>query len=175
MKPVYLRLVQATALSSLLMAGATAHGADGKNALAFPPALEMAPPASIGAAPPRLEIIDVEHIFFAYDKAELDERARRILDATARRAQQHHSMVRRILIQGHTDEVASVAYNYRLADRRVDAVKHYLYSQGVPASIVYSAGLGEQHPIDEGWTREGRRRNRHVEIYLIEYLDPDAS
>ncbi|MFQ5487703.1 MAG: OmpA family protein [Gammaproteobacteria bacterium] len=165
MKPAYFSLAIVTAL---LLPG-TALAAGAADALAFPPGLEALATDSLAPAPPQLELISVNHIFFEYDKAELSDRAKHILDAVARHIT-HHSMVGRVIIRGHTDEVATVAYNYRLADRRVAAVGNYLSAQGVPEALLYSAGLGEQRPIDESWTREGRRRNRHVEIYIIQYL-----
>ncbi len=168
MNPVYLKLV---ILSMLLLPGLAAAADAGPDDITFPPGLEALATDSLAPAPPQLELISVQHIFFEYDKAELDERAKGILDEAARHID-HHSMVSRVIIQGHTDEVASVAYNYRLADRRVAAVKNYLSAQGVPEALFYSAGLGEQRPIDEYWTREGRRRNRHVEIYIVQYLAP---
>jgi len=167
MKPAYFSLAIVTAL---LLPGA-ADTAGAADELAFPPGLEAFATDSLAPAPPQLEFISVNQIFFEYDKAELSDRAKRILDEAARHIT-HHSMVSRVIIQGHTDEVASVAYNYRLADRRVAAVKNYLGAQGVPEALLYSTGLGEQRPIDESWTREGRRRNRHVEIYIVQYLAP---
>ena len=143
----------------------------GQDDLAFPPGRASDRLGSLAPAPPGMELISVSPVFFAYDKAELDERARRILDQAARHVR-HHSMVSRIIIQGHADEVGSTAYNYRLADRRAAAVQDYLIRQGVPAALLYSSGLGEHFPIDESWTREGRRRNRHVEVYIVQYPLP---
>ncbi len=167
MKPAYFSLAIVT---TLLLPGALL-GAGTTEELAFPPGLEAFATDSLTPAPPQLELISIKHIFFEYDKAELSDRAKRILDETARHIG-HHNMVSRVIIQGNTDEVASTAYNYRLADQRVAAVKSYLGAQGVPEALLYSAGLGEQRPIDENWTREGRRRNRHVEIYIVQYLAP---
>ncbi len=128
-------------------------------------------PDSLAPAPAAMQFTSVPHIFFNFDRADLDVRARAILERTARHVR-HHNTVRRLLLLGHTDEVADSDYNYRLAQRRVAAVRKYLVQRGVPATLIHSAALGEDDPIDEHWTREGRRRNRHVEIYLVEYPAP---
>ncbi len=151
---------------------------------------------TMAPAPPGMEILSIGPVFFAFDKATLDNRARRLLDRTAHHVR-HHNMdsplsssgpglvssaslttpiitriITRIIIRGHADEVGSSAYNYRLADRRAAAVKDYLVQQGVSPALIHSTGLGEHFPIDESWTREGRRRNRQVEIYIIQYSRP---
>lgn len=145
---------------------------------AFPPAASPLVVVSLPPAPsdpaPFMEFISVAHIFFAFDKAELDERARHVLDQTARHVHHHNmtGMVSRIIIHGHTDEVGDTTYNYRLADRRAAVVRDYLIARGIAPGLLYSTGLGENSPIDESWTREGRRRNRHVEIYIVQTTPP---
>jgi|GEM_PF-3097978 len=123
---------------------------------------------SLVSAPVPLDIISIEHIFFKFDKADLDKRAKKTLDATATFIQRHNK-VQRVLIEGNTDAIASNSYNDSLADRRISSVWNYLTAKGIPADLLYTTGLGESRPVDENWTRQGRRRNRHVEVYLIAY------
>ncbi len=113
-----------------------------------------------------MDFISLEAVFFEFDKATLDERARRTLDRAARYILARPG-VYRILVEGHADSRASKDYNYRLADRRAAAVRDYLAAQGVAPALMFVAGLGENFPIDEYWTREGQRRNRHVEVYIM--------
>ncbi len=114
-----------------------------------------------------MDFIALDAILFDFDKAVLTERAKRNLDAAARYIL-GQSRVYRILIEGHADTRASEDYNYQLAERRAAAVRDYLAAQGVAPRLLLTAGLGENFPVDEYWTREGRRRNRHVAIYIIE-------
>lgn len=161
-------LARTTLTLLVLLAPLAASRAVGpQDELAFPPGLEATAVDRPAAAPASMAFVSVAHIFFAHDKAELDARARRILDAVAQRVR-HHSTVNRVLVLGHADEVGARDYNYGLADRRAAVVMDYLREKGVPAALFRSTGLGEDRPIDEAWTREGRRRNRHVEIYLIQ-------
>jgi OOP family OmpA-OmpF porin len=72
-----------------------------------------------------------------------------------------------VIVVGHTDSVGTDAYNLKLGQRRAEAVKRYLTSQGVEASRVYSDSKGENQPIASNKTAQGRSENRRVvvEVY----------
>ena len=72
----------------------------------------------------------------------------------------------RFSIEGHTDNVGSVATNSELSLRRATSVRDYLIGQGVAASSVDVAGLGVSMPIGDNSTEDGRARNRRVEIVI---------
>lgn len=116
----------------------------------------------------RFEFIPLRHVFFAHNQSLLDERARQALDDAVLYLR-HASGVDRVLIQGHADYTAGETYNDALSDRRTSVVHEYLLAQGVAADLLYTGGLGEHTPIDENWTREGRARNRRVEIYIVRH------
>ena len=69
-------------------------------------------------------------------------------------------------IEGHTDSQGASASNQALSDRRAKAVLDYLGSHGVSYSRLSSVGYGEDYPIADNATREGRAQNRRVEIRL---------
>jgi len=69
-----------------------------------------------------------------------------------------------VAISGHTDSVGDAASNQRLSQRRADAVRAYLISKGIGANRLTTAGYGENQPIADNATREGRRQNRRVEF-----------
>jgi outer membrane protein OmpA-like peptidoglycan-associated protein len=69
-------------------------------------------------------------------------------------------------VEGHTDNVGSVAINNELSLRRAMTVRDYLIGQGVPASSIDVAGLGLSMPIGDNSTVDGRARNRRVEIVI---------
>jgi outer membrane protein OmpA-like peptidoglycan-associated protein len=72
----------------------------------------------------------------------------------------------RFSIEGHTDNVGSVATNSELSLRRAITVRDYLIGQGVAASSIDVAGLGLSMPIGDNSTVDGRARNRRVEIVI---------
>ncbi len=65
-------------------------------------------------------------------------------------------------IIGYTDSTGPAAYNQRLSERRAQAVADYLASKGIQNLSI--KGMGESNPIADNSTREGRAKNRRVEI-----------
>ena len=71
-------------------------------------------------------------------------------------------------IQGHTDSQGAAAYNQKLSESRAAAVVTYLTNQaGISSSRLSSKGFGEDYPIADNKTRDGRAQNRRVEIKLV--------
>ncbi len=124
----------------------------------------------VAGAGARFEFIPLRHVFFAHNQDLLDDQARRTLNDTALYLR-HATGVDRILIQGHADYTAGEDYNDHLSDRRSNAVREYLIGQGVTSDMLHLGGLGEHTPVDENWTREGRARNRRVEIYIVRHAE----
>ena len=75
--------------------------------------------------------------------------------------------VETLIAVGHTDATGSDRYNQGLSIRRVEAVKAYLVSKGVPADRIKTEGKGEADPVASNQTREGRAQNRRVEIEVV--------
>lgn len=69
-------------------------------------------------------------------------------------------------IIGHTDSKGSKEYNQRLSEKRAKSVARYLESSAVITERVMADGMGEDDPIANNDTREGRAMNRRVEIKL---------
>jgi OOP family OmpA-OmpF porin len=64
--------------------------------------------------------------------------------------------------------VGDSEYNYALSQRRADAVIQYLASdRSIPAYKIYVVGLGKDKPVDSNKTREGRAKNRRVDVRLM--------
>lgn len=71
-----------------------------------------------------------------------------------------------IVIEGHTDDRGSDAYNRNLSQERAAAVRTYLLSQGLTEGRVTAVGRGEASPIASNDSAEGRANNRRVEIRI---------
>lgn len=69
-------------------------------------------------------------------------------------------------IVGYTDSSGSAGYNQKLSLRRANAVKDFLMEQGVPLQVMTTLGKGEEDPVADNHTAEGRAKNRRVEITL---------
>lgn len=69
-----------------------------------------------------------------------------------------------LLVIGHTDSIGSEAYNQGLSERRAEAVATYLRENGLDSSHLGVEGKGETQPIASNETKEGRAKNRRVEI-----------
>jgi outer membrane protein OmpA-like peptidoglycan-associated protein len=107
--------------------------------------------------------VDVYSIYFSFNSDAIREESEPTLKEIAEILIRH--MDWRLGINGHTDNVASDAYNLDLSRRRADAVKHALVTQhGVAAERLTTAGMGEGSPKETNDTLEGRARNRRVEL-----------
>lgn len=74
----------------------------------------------------------------------------------------------RATIEGHTDSTGSAEYNLDLSERRANAVRHFLRSQGLDPGRLQAVGYGMQQPVADNSTPDGRGRNRRVEIVINE-------
>ena len=73
---------------------------------------------------------------------------------------------RRLTVEGHTDSQGSSNSNQSLSQRRADAVRSYLISRGYPGDLIQAQGIGEDRPVADNTSAEGRANNRRVEIIV---------
>jgi OOP family OmpA-OmpF porin len=106
--------------------------------------------------------IILDDVLFDFDKSNIKPEAGAILDRLV--AFMNENRDKRVNLAGYTDNVGTEAYNQRLSERRVNSVKDYVVKKGVDASRVSGQGFGESKPIADNKTREGRAKNRRVEI-----------
>jgi len=70
-------------------------------------------------------------------------------------------------LEGHTDSQGAKTSNKLLSERRANAVRDYLISNGISADRLTAKGFGEDFPIDSNSTASGRKNNRRVEVKLV--------
>ncbi|WP_018478867.1 OmpA family protein [Pontibacter roseus] len=71
-----------------------------------------------------------------------------------------------IKIGGYTDNVGQPAANLKLSQSRAEAVKEAIQQQGIDASRLEAEGYGEQHPVADNTTEEGRTQNRRIDVLV---------
>jgi OmpA-OmpF porin, OOP family len=104
-------------------------------------------------------------VLFDFDKAVIKPEGKSKLDDISNKAKGVNLEV--VIAIGHADSVGSDAYNQRLSVRRAESVKAYLVSKGIEGNRVYTEGKGEKQPVADNKTRDGRAKNRRVEIEVI--------
>lgn len=115
---------------------------------------------------PMQEVMVLEGVTFALNSAELVGESHRILDEVAQSLLRNPDQ--RIEVAGYTDSRGDASYNKDLSGRRAAAVRDYLVEQGVPADNLEARGYGEESPIADNTTVDGRALNRRVELHMIE-------
>ncbi len=105
----------------------------------------------------------LEGVNFHTNSSELTDAAKVILVPIALAHSTHHADVS-LLISGHTDSQGAKAYNQNLSERRAAAVVAFMIEQGSPATKLTSIGFGEDKAIADNATKEGRAKNRRVEL-----------
>lgn len=71
-----------------------------------------------------------------------------------------------VLIEGHTDSTGSDEYNQKLSERRANSVSAFLTKQGVDPSRINTMGYGENQPVADNDSTDGRQQNRRVEVAI---------
>jgi len=104
-------------------------------------------------------------VHFAFDKADLTAKSKEALDQLL--AEVANTKGYLFVIEGNTDSVGSATYNYKLSERRAEAVVQYLSEKNIPAHKIYVIGLGKDKSTADNKTAEGRAQNRRVEVRLM--------
>ena len=105
-------------------------------------------------------------VHFGFDKAVLTKKAKEALDQLASDIPNTKGYV--VEIEGGTDSVGSPDYNYKLSERRAQAVIQYLaQNYNIPAHKIYVIGLGEDKSVAPNNSSHGRAQNRRVDVRLL--------
>lgn len=117
--------------------------------------------------------LSLQVINFDVDKAIIPEVNKPLLDKAADIIKGLPNIS--LLIMGHTDATADNAHNVALSQERATAIKAYLVAKGVDASKLMTKGMGEQYPIADNETEQGRFRNRRIEFAVYNQTQGDLA
>lgn len=117
--------------------------------------------------------LSLQVINFDVDKAIIPEVNKPLLDKAADIIKGLPNIS--LLIMGHTDATADNAHNVALSQERATAIKAYLVAKGVDASKLMTKGMGEQYPIADNETEQGRFRNRRIEFAVYDQTQGDLA
>ncbi len=119
-------------------------------------------------------VVNEASVQFGFDKDNLTKDAKAALDQLASVVPNTKGYI--IALEGGTDSVGNADYNYDLSERRANSVIQYLAAQhNIPAHKIYVVGLGKDKPVDDNKTREGRAKNRRVDVRLMTNSTADAT
>jgi len=99
-----------------------------------------------------------DRVFFDYDKSDLKPEARRQVERWADFLKKNASAT--ITVEGHCDERGTREYNLGLGERRANATKNYLVSQGIEARRVATISYGKERPAVNGSNEAAWSQNR---------------
>jgi outer membrane protein OmpA-like peptidoglycan-associated protein len=102
------------------------------------------------------------YINFDFDKADIRPDSLPIIDEIVKLQKNNPSL--RLTVEGHTDNVGAPDYNRRLSDARAHSVTAALTARGIEAGRLKAVGFGQDKPIADNGTDDGRAKNRRVEL-----------
>jgi outer membrane protein OmpA-like peptidoglycan-associated protein len=113
---------------------------------------------------PRGLVVDMADVLFDSGQSALRPEAREDLAKLSGIVLNYPSLLLRI--EGHTDNSGSAETNQALSQQRANNVRDYLVRQGLDAGSLSAQGLGENNPVADNGTDEGRQKNRRIEIIV---------
>jgi OmpA-OmpF porin, OOP family len=148
-------------------APAARPGAPAAPAAAAPAAPAARPPAAPAAPQPpaATKVTYAADAFFDVNKSVIKPEGKAKMDDLVSKIKGINLEV--IIAVGHTDSDGGDAANQKLSVSRAEAVKAYLVSKGIEKNRVYTEGKGEKQPVADNKTKEGKTKNRRVEIEVV--------
>jgi peptidoglycan-associated lipoprotein len=107
---------------------------------------------------------DLRTIYFEFDSAQILDRARADLATNAQYLRSNPSL--QIQIEGHCDIQGTPDYNYALGQRRAEAARNYLISEGIQANRIHTISYGSERPAVDGSDDLAYARNRRAEFLV---------
>ncbi|CRF41279.1 OmpA family protein [Helicobacter ailurogastricus] len=107
----------------------------------------------------------VGQVYFDFDKYNVREDMQSAIDEAAKKVQEYGM---KVLLEGNTDEFGTGEYNFALGNKRGLSVKDVLTVKGISADDIKVVSFGETKPICQEKTKECYRKNRRVDIKVVD-------
>ena len=104
-------------------------------------------------------------VFFDTNKATIKPVSFPLLDDVASALRDNPKI--KVEVQGHTDSQGNDAFNKKLSQNRAESVRTYLIKKGISSDRMDPKGYGEDQPLEDNRTADGRAKNRRVEFVII--------
>jgi OOP family OmpA-OmpF porin len=125
------------------------------------------PPTPAKVQITKTKIVILDKVFFATGKSAIKKQSYSLLRDVAT-VLKENDWVKKVRIEGHTDDVGKHDNNLKLSQERADAVKAFLFKQGVAQERMEAVGYGPDKPLVNEKTKEARAQNRRVEFSIID-------
>ncbi len=150
----------------------------GSDEVAFPDALQAEPalPDAATCAAEIAGLLGADPIEFDLGSARISSESAGVLATIAEALRRCGDEGLSVEIAGHTDDRGPAEVNQRLSEERAEAVRSALAAtEGLEGVTLAARGYGPDRPVADNATREGRTRNRRIEITLMSAAGDDAA
>jgi peptidoglycan-associated lipoprotein len=106
----------------------------------------------------------LEAVYFEFDKAELGDAGRAILQKNADYLKSETDKI--AMVEGHCDERGPIEYSLALGQKRAAAVRQYYSQLGVPLGNIATISYGNEKPVDPAHNEIAWAKNRRAETKL---------
>jgi outer membrane protein OmpA-like peptidoglycan-associated protein len=120
------------------------------------------------------EVKILQQVKFKTNSAEILRESDPIMIAVATILKEHPEL-KKVRIEGHTDNKGPAAYNKNLSQKRAESVMKWLTTYGIEKKRLTAKGWGMEKPIDTNDTDEGRQNNRRVEFHIEGSVAPGGA
>lgn len=110
------------------------------------------------------DVMEAKTTQFGFNSTNLDRQAREDLETVAAILKANPGTT--VILEGHTCNMGSTAYNERLSKQRAEEAKRSLMQMGIPAGSISTVGVGPHRPVADNTTEAGRVRNRRVDAII---------
>ena len=122
--------------------------------------------AAVKPAPPKAVLPDKLVVYFDSDKSDIKADAISETLFGRFKAWMDENPGSKISITGHTDASGSNKYNLELGNKRAQSAANYFTAKGISPDKIITGSSGENEPVADNKTPEGKAKNRRSEIII---------